>query len=81
MKILLGHVQFEPAMSQVIRDLNKRHDIRRILKKNLVLTIQIFSAQCMPDIALAKNILRLILKKPLIQCEYGHSMGNSMGGF
>ena len=20
-------------------------------------------------------------KKPLIQCEYGHSMGNSMGGF
>lgn len=48
--------QFEPAMSQVIRDLNKGMPLEESLKKIQVLTILTYSVLCTRDTVLAKNM-------------------------
>ena len=39
------------------------------------------SARCTGTTTNAKNTSGTIPRKPLIQCEYAHAMGNSLGGF
>lgn len=72
--------QFEPAMSQVIRDLNKGMTLEESLKKNPSVNYTDIFCPMYAGYSPCEKYLKANPKKPLIQCEYGHSMGNSMGG-
>ena len=73
--------QFEPAMSQVIRDLNKGMPLEESLKKNPSVNYTDIFCPMYAGYSPCEKYVKANPKKPLIQCEYGHSMGNSMGGF